>query len=137
MKENYESLYIAIWKMALHDEVKKAVETINGYVLIRAYDNYCKQCRNTLRPLVGNKEIEKVKRDIRKNTKSLCAERLGRRIKELIMQETRDWPNNCYLVSKDPEYKKILAETKKEALVYAMEQFSQMLGDGKAEICKG
>lgn len=134
MEKGYEDLYIAIWRQAIQDETTKAVEKVYGYAFLNAYADYYNA---TVEPLADDsKEIKKIKRAIRDKAKELCEARVLPRIKELIMAETREWPDNQNKIIKDPECKKMVAGLKKEVLAYAREWLGEIKGGGQNEtIC--
>lgn len=115
----WEELFIAIWETAVRNDYEEAVKRLTGYAYRKAYDEY-----NLIevKPLKQNsKEIQTVKKAIRKQAKVLC-ERLLPRIRELVYAESQEWPNNRYKTTKDPEYKEIFNELKKEAVAFATEE---------------
>lgn len=119
----YEDLYIAIWKEAIRSETKKAAAKIFSYGFGKAHEEYTLV---TAEPLaLGSKEMRKTVKAIQARSEELC-ERLTPRIKELIYQETKAWPNNTRKTNKDPEYNALLSELKKEALEFAREEIAKI-----------
>jgi hypothetical protein len=133
----WEELFIAIWETAVQNDYEDAVKRLTGYAYRKAYDEYSIE---VVKPLKHNsKELRAVKKAIREQVKMLC-ERLLPRIKELVYAESKDWPNNRYVLSeinlficsspntgRDSEYNKIFNELKKEAVVFAIGEMSELI----------
>ena len=124
----WDELFCTIWETAVQNDYEDAVKRLTDYAYRKAYDEY--NSFIVVKPLKQNsKEIRAVKKAIRKQAKLLC-ERLMPRIKELVYAESKDWPGNRYKTIKDPEYKKIFNELKKEAVVFAIDEMSELaVGD--------
>ncbi len=122
-KAGWDELFYTIWETAVQNDYEEAVKKLTDYAYRKAYDEYN---LIAVKPLKQNsKEIRTVKKAIRKQAKVLC-ERLLPRIRELVYAESQEWPNNRYKTTKDPEYKEIFNELKKEAVAFAIDE---MVGD--------
>ena len=127
----WDELFFTIWETAVQNDYEDAVKRLTDYAYRKAYDEYSLVA---VRPLSQkSKEIRAVKRMIRKQAKMLC-ERLMPRIRELVYAESQEWPNNRYKTTKDPEYKEIFNELKKEAVVFAIGEMSKLTSAGDEAI---
>jgi hypothetical protein len=127
----WEELFIAIWETAVRNDYEEAVKRLTGYAYRKAYDEHS---LIVVKPLKQNsKEIRTVKRAIQKQAKVLC-ERLLPRIRELVYAESQEWPNNRYKTTRDPEYKEIFNELKKEAVAFATDEMSKLTSAGDEAI---
>jgi hypothetical protein len=133
----WDELFFTIWETAVQNDYEDAVKRLTEYAYRKAYDDYSVE---VVKPLKHNsKELRAVKKAIREQVKMLC-ERLLPRIKELVYAESKDWPNNRYVLSeinlficsspntgRDSEYNKIFNELKKEAVVFAIGEMSELI----------
>lgn len=115
----WEELFATIWETAVRNDYEEAVKRLTDYAYRKAYDEYSIE---VVKPLPQNsKELRAVKKAIREQAKLLC-ERLMPRIRQLVYAESKDWPGNRYKTIKDPEYKEMFNELKKEAVVFAVDK---------------
>jgi ribonuclease D len=115
----WEELFATIWETAVRNDYEEAVKRLTDYAYRKAYDEYSIE---VVKPLPQNsKELRAVKKAIREQAKLLC-ERLMPRIRQLVYAESQEWPNNRYKTTKDPEYKEMFNELKKEAVVFAVDK---------------
>lgn len=120
----WDGLFYTIWENAVQNDYEDAVKRLTEYAYRKAYDDYSVE---VVKPLKRNsKELRAVKKAIREQAKLLC-ERLMPRIKQLVYAESQEWPNNRYKTTKDPEYKEIFNELKKEAVVFAIGEMSELI----------
>ncbi len=127
----WDELFYTIWETAVQNDYEEAVKKLTDYAYRKAYDEYSIE---VIKPLKQNsKEIRTVKRAIRKQAKTLC-KRLMPRIKELVYAESQEWPNNRYKTTRDPEYKEIFNELKKEAVAFATDEMSKLTSAGDEAI---
>jgi ribonuclease D len=115
----WEELFATIWETAVRNDYEEAVKRLTDYAYRKAYDEYSIE---VVKPLPQNsKELRAVKKAIREQAKLLC-ERLMPRIRQLVYAESKDWPGNRYKTIKDPEYKEMFNELKKEAVAFAVDK---------------
>ena len=120
----WDELFIAIWENAVRNDYNDAVQRLTDHAYRKAYDEYSIV---VAKPLPRNsKGLRAVKKAIHNHAKLLC-ERLLPRIRELVYAESQEWPNNRYKTTRDPEYKKIFNELKKEAVVFAIGEMSELI----------
>lgn len=127
----WEELFATIWENAVRNDYNEAVQKLTAYAYRKAYDEYS---ITVVEPLPRNsKGLRVVKKAIREQAKLLC-ERLMPRIRELVYAESQEWPNNRYKTTRDPEYKEIFNELKKEAVVFATDEMSKLTSAGDEAI---
>lgn len=115
----WEELFATIWETAVRNDYEEAVKRLTDYAYRKAYDEYSIE---VVKPLPQNsKELRAVKKAIREQAKLLC-ERLMPRIRQLVYAESQEWPNNRYKTTKDPEYKEMFNELKKETVAFAVDK---------------
>jgi hypothetical protein len=120
----WDELFVTIWETAVLNDYEDAVKRLTDYAYRKAYDEYS---ITVVKPLQHkSKELRAVKKAIRKQAKILC-ERLMPRIRELVYAESKDWPGNRYKTIRDAEYNKIFNELKKEAVVFAIGEMSELI----------
>ena len=123
----WDELFFTIWETAVQNDYNDAVQRLTDHAYRKAYDEYSIEAVEPLPKT--SKEIRTIKRAIRKQAKVLC-KRLLPRIRELVYAESQEWPNNRYKTTRDPEYKKIFNELKKEAVVFAIGEMSKLTSAG-------
>ena len=120
----WDELFCTIWETAVQNDYNDAVQRLTDHAYRKAYDEYSIEAVEPLPKT--SKEIRTIKKAIREQAKLLC-ERLMPRIKELVYAESKDWPNNRYKTTKDPEYKEIFNELKKEAVAFAVDKMLELI----------
>ena len=87
----YVNLYAAIWEQAVIDDMKRVVKHLSTIGIDNAHKSYCK--------LAGEdapKDDERFKK-INEDIKAYCKVKtraIDQRTRELIYQESQDWPKN-------------------------------------------
>jgi len=126
VKNGYMELFVAIWKLAVQDDIKKAKNQLTFQAFTKAYEEYS---LNTVDPMpIKSPKMKKIKKAIHDLSTKLC-ERLERRIKELVYEEAQRWPGNRWI--KDKKYDRIMGELKKEALAFARKKMMELAEEGK------
>lgn len=115
----YNDLYAAIWEQAVVDDMKRVVKQLSSIGIDNAYITYCKLSGEEV--LKEDKRFRKINEDIKAYCK-VKARALDQRTRELIYQESQDWPKNRKLWVKDPEYQEILKELEDDVKTFAIKR---------------
>lgn len=116
----YEKLFNAIWINAIEDETQSAARELYCYAFDSAYETYSLNVVNPLKK--KDKKLKDIKTVIRRRSQRM-AQKLIPRIRELVYEESKQWPNNKNLISTDPEYNSILKKLKQDILKFAENEF--------------
>ncbi|HZK00622.1 MAG TPA: hypothetical protein VFC79_11465 [Tissierellaceae bacterium] len=122
MKE-YTDLYLAIWENAIKEDVADVYRE-----LYRLGDSIYRELYKTSG---GDMEIitEKLK-GLRKDLREYCrmkASLTEPRIKELVYQESQEWPNNKHYKNYDKEHLNTVKELREEVKVFAEKRIKARL----------
>lgn len=113
----YDELFAAIWKEAVTEDEEKSVNHLALIGRREAFKTYCKNQKNE-HPLMDDKRFAKIYTEIRAYSK-MKVQTLLPRIRELVYQESQEWPDNLNLLSKDEEYKEGLTALEDEVREFA------------------
>jgi hypothetical protein len=122
MKKGYENLFIAIWLNAINDDTKRAAKQLYDYAFDSVYETYN---LNAIKPLDRDDEkFEDMKNAIRSRSNKMV-KKLVPRIKELVYEESKEWPSYINFKKNDPEYNSIFKKLKEDILKFAQNEMSK------------
>lgn len=123
----YHDLFVGVWQQAIIDDTAKVVNRLRRAGFNAAYDLYCERVEEPL--LRGDKKFLKFKADLREYSK-IKARPLDPKIRQMIYQEAKDWPNNRSEISRSVEFEeevKLLEAEVEEFAVKRMENLWRRL----------
>lgn len=103
----YMNLYAAIWEQAVIDDMKRVVKHLSTIGIDKAHKSYCKLAGENVPK--EDPRFKRINEDIKAYSK-VKARAIDQRTRELIYQESQDWPKNKRLWVSDTEYQEILKE---------------------------
>lgn len=117
----YMNLYAAIWEQAVIDDMKRVVKHLSTIGIDNAHKSYCKLAGEEVPK--DDERFKKINEDIKAYCK-VKARVIDQRTRELIYQESQDWPKNKRLWVTDQEYQEILKELETEIKDFAIKRMS-------------
>lgn len=119
MIKEYLDLHEAIWKQAVDDDINEVKKHLSSYGFERAYRVYI---RNATDPLeMDDVKFKKIKKDIEQYS-AIKTREIENRIRELVFEEAKQWPNNKRLKNKDVIYNSILKKIRNDVKVFSEER---------------
>jgi len=119
--DNYVELYNNIWSMAVADDIKDIQDYLFETGFLKGYKVYLKNIRGIKNPIEKqDKKLDKFKEDLKSYIKMKTPD-LEQRIKELVLEETKEWPLN----KKNSRDKDVGFINLKKELEYKVLEFSQ------------
>lgn len=113
-----ENLYNAIWKQAVTDEIELAKRKLRAKGFNAAYWIY----QNKGGELTfDDKRFLPFKKDI-SDYIYLTIEDLAYRIKQLVFEESKEWPYNKNTIQQDKEYQELYKELEVQVIEFSKER---------------
>ena len=119
----YLDLYEAIWEKAVEDDIGITTKLLYNRGFDSAYELFILNRPNE-HIEEGDKRFNKFKDELLEYCKIRTRE-IERRIRELVYNESQEWPHNKNYKIRDEEYNSKLAELKTEVAEYARERMSK------------
>lgn len=119
----YLDLYEAIWMQAINDDINMTTKLLYNRGFDSAYELFILNRPNE-HIEEGDKRFNKFKDELLEYCKIRTRE-IERRIRELVYNESQEWPHNKNYKIRDKEYNKILTQLKEEVADYAIEKMKR------------
>ena len=119
----YLDLYEAIWMQAINDDINMTTKLLYNRGFDSAYKLFILNRPNE-HIEEGDKRFNKFKDELLEYCKIRTRE-IERRIRELVYNESQEWPHNKNYKIRDKEYNKILTQLKEEVADYAIEKMKR------------
>lgn len=119
----YLDLYEAIWMQAINDDINMTTKLLYNRGFDSAYKLFILNRPNE-HIEEGDKRFNKFKEELLEYCKIRTRE-IERRIRELVYNESQEWPHNKNYKIRDKEYNKILTQLKEEVADYAIEKMKR------------